>query len=49
MGGDPNCWISSPHEGKAVNLVWAALVTIAATSIAITAILWVRRRAPDAG
>lgn len=49
MGGEPIGWISSPHEGKSVNLVWAALVTIAATSIAITAILWVRRRAPDGG
>jgi hypothetical protein len=32
-----------------LNVVWAALVTIAAASIAILAILLIRRRAPDGG
>jgi hypothetical protein len=32
-----------------LNIVWAALVTIAAASVAITAMLLIRRRAPDGG
>jgi phosphatidylglycerophosphate synthase len=32
-----------------MNLVWAALITIAVTAVAVTAMLLVRRRAPDGG
>jgi hypothetical protein len=32
-----------------VNVLWAALITVAATAVAVTAMLFVRRRAPDGG
>jgi len=32
-----------------MNLLWAAVVTVVATSVAIAALLFVRRRAPDGG